>query len=206
MGCRSSRLCSFRTPRAMANWSTSPASFCRTRRRRPTGRAEPGGASRRAGGLRAPSGGHRRAKCRRGASGGRDRAGRNRLPGRSAPAGPEQRQEFKAAVLKGRATAKLIWLPLSKDRLALCWDVILMSRPRGEMFRVLVDAQTGRGAAAALPDRLPQRRHLPGLYQRQPLAVLARLFDARLDPAAGGGPHLVTLQRPEHQRLAQRLD
>ena len=58
-------------------------------------------------------------------------------------AGPEQRQKFKAPGLKGEADAKLIWLPMDKNTLRLCWDVILMSRARGEMFRVLVYVQTG---------------------------------------------------------------
>ena len=57
--------------------------------------------------------------------------------------GPEKRQEFKAAVLQGTASARLVWLPASKDRLDLCWDVVLMSRTRQEMFRVLVDVPTG---------------------------------------------------------------
>jgi uncharacterized repeat protein (TIGR01451 family) len=56
---------------------------------------------------------------------------------------PEKRQAFKAAVFKGNAEAKLVWLPMSKTQLRLCWDVVLMSRTRGEMFRVLVDVQTG---------------------------------------------------------------
>jgi len=58
-------------------------------------------------------------------------------------AGPEKRQFFTSAKLKGKAEAKLIWLPMGQDRLRLCWDVILMDRSRGEMFRVLVDVQTG---------------------------------------------------------------
>jgi len=58
-------------------------------------------------------------------------------------AGPEKPQFFKAAGFKGKAEAKLIWLPMGQDRLQLCWDVVLMSRARGEMFRVLVDVQTG---------------------------------------------------------------
>ena len=58
-------------------------------------------------------------------------------------AGAEQRQKFTAPGLKGKAEARLIWLPLDKQTLRLCWDVILMSRSRGEMFRVLVDARTG---------------------------------------------------------------
>lgn len=61
----------------------------------------------------------------------------------NAAATPEKRQFFKSISFKGKADAKLIWLPMSQDRLQLCWDVILMSRARGEMFRVLVDVQTG---------------------------------------------------------------
>ena len=58
-------------------------------------------------------------------------------------ASPEQRQKFTAPGLKGKAETKLTWLPMDRNTLRLCWDVILMSRARGEMFRVLVDAQTG---------------------------------------------------------------
>ncbi len=57
--------------------------------------------------------------------------------------GPEKSQKFKAAILLGESEAKLAWLPVDGDRLRLCWDVILTSRTRGEMFRVLVDAQSG---------------------------------------------------------------
>jgi hypothetical protein len=57
--------------------------------------------------------------------------------------GPGQRQKFTGPGLKGDAEVKLIWLPMDKDTLRLCWDVILTSRARGELFRVLVDAQTG---------------------------------------------------------------
>jgi hypothetical protein len=46
-------------------------------------------------------------------------------------------------VLKGAAEAKLVWLPMNPEQLRLCWDVILTGRTRGEMFRVLVDVQTG---------------------------------------------------------------
>ena len=55
----------------------------------------------------------------------------------------EQRQRFTAPGLKGEAEAKLIWLPMDRQSLRLCWDVVLMSRSRGEMFRELVDASTG---------------------------------------------------------------
>ncbi len=61
----------------------------------------------------------------------------------AAPVGPEKRQEFEAAVFTGTASARLVWLPVSRDRLGLCWDVVLMSRTRQEMYRLLVDVQTG---------------------------------------------------------------
>src|SRR5262249_38768230 len=49
---------------------------------------------------------------------------------------PEQRQKFKAPGLKGEADAKLIWLPMDRKTVRLCWDVVVMSRKRGEMFRL----------------------------------------------------------------------
>ena len=58
-------------------------------------------------------------------------------------ADPEKQQLFQSAQLKGNAEVKLTWLPMDQSRLRLCWDVIVMSGRRGEMFRVLVDAQTG---------------------------------------------------------------
>lgn len=57
--------------------------------------------------------------------------------------GAEQRQKFSASVFKGEADVKLIWLPMDKDTLRLCWDVVLMSKARGEMYRVLVDVRNG---------------------------------------------------------------
>jgi len=58
-------------------------------------------------------------------------------------ASPEKSQKFKAAFLLGEGEAKLTWLPVDGGKLRLCWDVILTSRARGEMFRVLVDGQSG---------------------------------------------------------------
>ncbi len=65
------------------------------------------------------------------------------LPLAAAPAGAEQRQQFKADRLKGPADARLVWLPMAGEQLRLCWQVILTSRSRNEMFRLLVDAETG---------------------------------------------------------------
>lgn len=57
--------------------------------------------------------------------------------------GPTRQQHFRAPGLNGETTAQLVWLPLSGASLRLCWDVMLTSRARGEMFRLLVDAETG---------------------------------------------------------------
>jgi hypothetical protein len=60
-----------------------------------------------------------------------------------APSTPaEQRQKLDGPGLLG-AEAKLVWLPMSRDVLVLCWEVIFTSRSRSEMFRVLVDARSG---------------------------------------------------------------
>ena len=56
--------------------------------------------------------------------------------------GAEQRQKFRAAALPD-ATAELRWLPMDDSHLRLCWEVVTAVQSRGEMFRVLIDAQTG---------------------------------------------------------------
>src|SRR5205823_4572486 len=45
-------------------------------------------------------------------------------------------QHFKAPPLNGTADAKLVWLPMSQKSLRLCWEIVLTSRARGEMYRV----------------------------------------------------------------------
>lgn len=55
---------------------------------------------------------------------------------------PDRRQQFRAAMLTD-ADARLAWLAMDESTLRLAWDVTLSSRSRGEMYRVLVDAQTG---------------------------------------------------------------
>jgi len=57
--------------------------------------------------------------------------------------GAEQRQYFTAPPLNGQADVKLVWLPMNPTSLRLCWEVELTSRARGEMYRLLVDVQTG---------------------------------------------------------------
>lgn len=60
----------------------------------------------------------------------------------SAASGAERRQSFQAPLLSD-TLAQLSWLPMSADAARLTWDVTLMSLKQNEMFRILVDAQTG---------------------------------------------------------------
>ena len=59
------------------------------------------------------------------------------------PAGADLRQRFAAAPLNRTSLVHLVWLPMNRESLRLCWEVILTSRARGESFRILIDAQTG---------------------------------------------------------------
>jgi hypothetical protein len=63
---------------------------------------------------------------------------------RTRPSDAGHQHRFKGKGLKGEATVKLIWLPMSRDRLTLCWDVVFMAERRGEMFQVLVDTDNGQ--------------------------------------------------------------
>jgi hypothetical protein len=55
--------------------------------------------------------------------------------------GPEKKQAFKAALLT-EAAARLLWVPLSAEAMRPAWEVVTVSKARGEMYRVLVDAGT----------------------------------------------------------------
>lgn len=55
----------------------------------------------------------------------------------------EQLEVFGGRGLKGEGRAKLVWLPLGPAAMRLCWEVILTGASTGEMFRLVVDAQTG---------------------------------------------------------------
>lgn len=57
--------------------------------------------------------------------------------------GKERLQKFKAGRLPGVAQASLVWLPIARDRLRLCWVVEVTRRERGERFKMLVDVETG---------------------------------------------------------------
>jgi uncharacterized repeat protein (TIGR01451 family) len=57
--------------------------------------------------------------------------------------GAEQRRHFTAPALNEPADVKLVWLPMNANSLRLCWYVVMTSRARSEMYRSLVDVQTG---------------------------------------------------------------
>jgi hypothetical protein len=59
-----------------------------------------------------------------------------------AAAGPERKQHFRAPRILD-VSAEYAWLPVDDETLRLCWQVVFMSKARGEMFKVLVDAETG---------------------------------------------------------------
>jgi Fungalysin metallopeptidase (M36)/Bacterial Ig domain/Fungalysin/Thermolysin Propeptide Motif len=52
-------------------------------------------------------------------------------------------QTFRCSAAKGDVDVRLVWLPLDSKRLRLCWDIVLLGRSTGAMYRVLVDAETG---------------------------------------------------------------
>jgi len=56
---------------------------------------------------------------------------------------PASKESFNGPHVLGNAEASLTWLPMDEQTLRLCWEIVLTSRIRGEMFRVLVDAETG---------------------------------------------------------------
>src|SRR5262249_21393415 len=64
-------------------------------------------------------------------------------PTETAPAGSTRRQHFHAPQLKGDAVAELVWLPMGRDLLRLCWQVTLTGGTRSERVRLILDAETG---------------------------------------------------------------
>ncbi|MEA3208287.1 MAG: large repetitive protein [Chthoniobacter sp.] len=61
----------------------------------------------------------------------------------STPAqGAARQQQFRSAALSDVST-EIVWLPEDEMALRLCWEVVLTSKARGEMYRTLVDAESG---------------------------------------------------------------
>ncbi|HEY0552212.1 MAG TPA: hypothetical protein VGF13_21605, partial [Verrucomicrobiae bacterium] len=58
--------------------------------------------------------------------------------------GAARKQSFQGTgALKGEQSAQLVWLPLNASTMRLCWEVIVSSKARSEMFLVIIDAETG---------------------------------------------------------------
>ena len=81
----------------------------------------------------------------------------------SDPQGAERWQRFQAPKLSD-TNAGLTWLPMSASEVRLAWDVTLMSLAQNEMFRVVVDAQSGevlmRTAQTAITGHLTDEREM----------------------------------------------
>ncbi len=59
------------------------------------------------------------------------------------PVGAEKRQRFKAGTLPGETRTRLVWLPIDRSTLRLCWEIDLTRHQGGESYRLLIDARTG---------------------------------------------------------------
>ena len=52
-------------------------------------------------------------------------------------------QHFAARLLKDDIDVRLVWLPMDRETMGLCWEIILTRRRTSIMYRLLVDADTG---------------------------------------------------------------
>lgn len=57
--------------------------------------------------------------------------------------GWSQEGRFTTPAIQGEARANLVWMPLDRHRLRLCWQVVLTGRTHGNLYQVLIDANTG---------------------------------------------------------------
>jgi len=58
------------------------------------------------------------------------------------PEGPARKQRLRSTRLLD-ISVETVWLPEDETAMRLCWEVIFKSKLRGEMYRSLVDAETG---------------------------------------------------------------
>ncbi|MCX6929270.1 MAG: M36 family metallopeptidase, partial [Verrucomicrobia bacterium] len=65
------------------------------------------------------------------------------LPSAKVAGGVEGFQHFGAPHLKPGTYARLVWVPRPANQLDLCWEVLLTPQGQGELYRVILDAQTG---------------------------------------------------------------
>ncbi len=54
-----------------------------------------------------------------------------------------QRQKWTGNSIVGDAEVRLVWLPMSRSELRLCWEVVFKETAHGETFRALIDARGG---------------------------------------------------------------
>ncbi|MBM3846997.1 MAG: hypothetical protein FJ405_12020, partial [Verrucomicrobia bacterium] len=52
-------------------------------------------------------------------------------------------QQYQAPGIPGVITASLVWLPLTRNAITLCWKIELTRRQGGERYQVLIDARSG---------------------------------------------------------------
>jgi hypothetical protein len=62
----------------------------------------------------------------------------------SSPPTPEKRQALTALSVFGEARAHLVWLPMNRSALRLCWAVEFIDRSKFEAIQTLVDASSGK--------------------------------------------------------------
>ncbi len=116
------------------------------------------------------------------------------------PQGIEKKQEFQAPAISD-TRAGLAWVPMSAGSARLAWDVIIMSIGRGEMFRVLVDAENG----AILVRQGLTNYITPASYRVYAKAATKQPHDSPT-PLSPGHPTPLTTQPPLVTRELVTLD
>ena len=76
---------------------------------------------------------------------GEENADLSSFTAKEAAQGDELRQKFTGEPIAGEAEASLVWLPMDRSTMKLCWRVVLTGKTSGKLFQVLIDA--GNGAA-----------------------------------------------------------
>src|SRR5438477_13111304 len=62
----------------------------------------------------------------------------------AAPIGAWRSQRFVAEPVVSGGHAVLVWVPVTRSMLRLCWSVGIPSRARNETYQTLIDAGTGQ--------------------------------------------------------------
>lgn len=59
------------------------------------------------------------------------------------PKGADRKQKFSGEPIASEATVSLVWLPMDRTTLRICWRVVLRGQRSERLFQVLVDAASG---------------------------------------------------------------